>query len=185
MYTEKVMDHFEHPRNVGEIENASGMGTVGNPKCGDIMRIYLDIDENQIIRDVKFKTFGLSLIHIFREWCGLIQRDYSHPCIVVWNVLNESWGIPAVSHDPEQQAFANAMYLSLIHIFSMASTFWKKVMEVLPRPFNTLPRVVARYMKGQSQARMVMKVPASGSRKTLTPSWLPNMVKTPMQRTPM
>lgn len=58
MYTEKVMDHFEHPRNVGEIENPSGMGTVGNAKCGDIMRIYLDIDENQIIRDVKFKTFG-------------------------------------------------------------------------------------------------------------------------------
>lgn len=59
MYSEKVMDHFEHPRNVGEIENASGMGTVGNAKCGDIMRIYLDIDDNQIIRDVKFKTFGL------------------------------------------------------------------------------------------------------------------------------
>ena len=58
MYTEKVMDHFEHPRNVGEIENASGVGTVGNAKCGDIMRIYLDIDEYQIIRDVKFKTFG-------------------------------------------------------------------------------------------------------------------------------
>lgn len=58
MYTEKVMDHFEHPRNVGEIENPSGMGTVGNAKCGDIMRIYLDIDENQVIRDVKFKTFG-------------------------------------------------------------------------------------------------------------------------------
>ena len=58
MYSEKVMDHFQHPRNMGEIENASGMGTVGNPKCGDIMRIYLDIDENQIIRDVKFKTFG-------------------------------------------------------------------------------------------------------------------------------
>ena len=56
MYSEKVMDHFEHPRNVGEIENASGVGTVGNAKCGDIMRIYLDIDENQIIRDVKFKT---------------------------------------------------------------------------------------------------------------------------------
>ena len=62
MYTEKVMDHFEHPRNVGEIENASGVGTVGNAKCGDIMRIYLDIDENQIIRDVKFKTFGCSLL---------------------------------------------------------------------------------------------------------------------------
>ena len=58
MYTEKVMDHFQHPRNVGEIENPSGMGTVGNAKCGDIMRIYLDIDENQVIRDVKFKTFG-------------------------------------------------------------------------------------------------------------------------------
>ena len=58
MYSEKVMDHFQHPRNVGEIEDASGVGTVGNPKCGDIMRIYLDIDDNQIIRDVKFKTFG-------------------------------------------------------------------------------------------------------------------------------
>ena len=58
MYSEKVMDHFQNPRNVGEIEDASGMGTVGNAKCGDIMRIYLDIDDNQIIRDVKFKTFG-------------------------------------------------------------------------------------------------------------------------------
>lgn len=58
MYSDKVMDHFQNPRNVGEIENASGTGTVGNAKCGDIMRIYLDIDENQIIKDVKFKTFG-------------------------------------------------------------------------------------------------------------------------------
>ena len=58
MYTEKVMDHFQHPRNVGEIENPSGMGTVGNAKCGDIMRIYLDMADNQVIRDVKFKTFG-------------------------------------------------------------------------------------------------------------------------------
>ncbi len=58
MYSEKVMDHFTNPRNVGEIENASGVGTVGNAKCGDIMRIYLDIDENQIIKDCKFKTFG-------------------------------------------------------------------------------------------------------------------------------
>ena len=58
MYTEKVMDHFMNPRNVGEIENASGVGTVGNAKCGDIMRIYLDIDENQVVRDAKFKTFG-------------------------------------------------------------------------------------------------------------------------------
>ena len=58
MYSEKVMNHFEHPRNVGEIEGASGVGTVGNAKCGDIMRIYLDIDEDRIIRDAKFKTFG-------------------------------------------------------------------------------------------------------------------------------
>ena len=58
MYSEKVMDHFTNPRNVGEIENASGVGTVGNAKCGDIMRIYLDIDENGIIQDCKFKTFG-------------------------------------------------------------------------------------------------------------------------------
>ncbi len=58
MYSEKVMDHFTNPRNVGEIENASGVGTVGNAKCGDIMRIYLDIDEQGVINDVKFKTFG-------------------------------------------------------------------------------------------------------------------------------
>lgn len=58
MYSEKVMDHFKNPRNVGEIENASGVGTVGNAKCGDIMRIFLDIDDDGIIQDVKFKTFG-------------------------------------------------------------------------------------------------------------------------------
>lgn len=58
MYSEKVMEHFNHPRNVGEIENASGVGTVGNAKCGDIMRMYLDIDESGRIQDVKFKTFG-------------------------------------------------------------------------------------------------------------------------------
>ena len=61
MYSAKVMDHFEHPRNVGEIEDASGVGTVGNAKCGDIMRIYLDIDENQIIKDVKFKNLDAEL----------------------------------------------------------------------------------------------------------------------------
>ncbi|MDE5939619.1 MAG: Fe-S cluster assembly scaffold protein NifU [Lachnospiraceae bacterium] len=58
MYSEKVMDHFNHPRNMGEIENPSGVGTVGNAKCGDIMRIYLDVDEAGVIQDVKFKTFG-------------------------------------------------------------------------------------------------------------------------------
>lgn len=58
MYSEKVMDHFNNPRNVGEIEDASGVGTVGNAKCGDIMRMYLDIDNEGIIREAKFKTFG-------------------------------------------------------------------------------------------------------------------------------
>ena len=58
IYSEKVMDHFTNPRNVGEIEDAQGVGVVGNAKCGDIMKIYLEIDENDIIVDCKFKTFG-------------------------------------------------------------------------------------------------------------------------------
>ena len=57
LYSDKVMDHFEHPRNVGEIENADGVGQVGNPKCGDIMKMYLKMD-GDVITDVKFKTFG-------------------------------------------------------------------------------------------------------------------------------
>ena len=56
-YTEQVMDHFMNPRNMGEMEDASGVGTVGNAKCGDIMRIYIKV-ENDVIVDVKFKTFG-------------------------------------------------------------------------------------------------------------------------------
>lgn len=56
-YSEKVMDHFMNPRNVGEIENADGVGTVGNAKCGDIMKMYLKI-EDDVITDCKFKTFG-------------------------------------------------------------------------------------------------------------------------------
>lgn len=58
MYSEKVMDHFNNPRNMGEMENPSGVGTVGNAKCGDIMRMYFDIDGQGVIQDVKFKTFG-------------------------------------------------------------------------------------------------------------------------------
>ena len=57
-YSAKVMDHFMNPRNMGQIENADGVGTVGNATCGDIMKIYLDIDENGIVQDAKFKTFG-------------------------------------------------------------------------------------------------------------------------------
>lgn len=57
MYSEKVLDHFANPRNVGEIEKADGVGTVGNAKCGDIMQMYLKVEDG-IIKDVKFKTFG-------------------------------------------------------------------------------------------------------------------------------
>ncbi|MBR4910337.1 MAG: Fe-S cluster assembly scaffold protein NifU [Clostridia bacterium] len=57
LYSEKVMDHFRNPRNVGVIENADGIGEIGNAKCGDIMRVYLKID-NDIITDAKFETFG-------------------------------------------------------------------------------------------------------------------------------
>ena len=58
LYSEKVMDHFQHPRNVGKIEDADGVGEVGNAKCGDIMKMYSKVDENEIITDVKFNTFG-------------------------------------------------------------------------------------------------------------------------------
>jgi nitrogen fixation protein NifU and related proteins len=57
MYTEKVIDHFENPRNVGELSDANGIGEVGNPTCGDITKIFLKIEDN-IIKDIKFKTFG-------------------------------------------------------------------------------------------------------------------------------
>lgn len=57
MYSEKVMEHFRNPRNVGEIEDANGVGEVGNPQCGDIMKIYIKVEDNTI-QDVKFKTFG-------------------------------------------------------------------------------------------------------------------------------
>ena len=57
MYSEKVMDHFSNPRNVGEVENPDGSGTVGNPACGDIMKLTIKV-ENDVITDVKFKTFG-------------------------------------------------------------------------------------------------------------------------------
>lgn len=58
MYNEKVMDHFMHPRNVGEMEDPSGVGQVGNPKCGDIMKMYIKVDDDENISDVSFQTFG-------------------------------------------------------------------------------------------------------------------------------
>lgn len=58
MYTEQVMDHFQNPRNMGEVENADGVGEVGNPQCGDVMRITIKVDDDERIEDVKFKTLG-------------------------------------------------------------------------------------------------------------------------------
>ena len=58
MYTEKVLDHFKNPRNVGELPNANGVGTVGNAKCGDIMQMFIHVNDDGIIDDISFKTFG-------------------------------------------------------------------------------------------------------------------------------
>jgi nitrogen fixation NifU-like protein len=58
LYTEKVMDHFMNPRNVGEIKEADGIGEVGNMKCGDIMKLYIKVNEDEVIEDIKFRTFG-------------------------------------------------------------------------------------------------------------------------------
>ena len=58
LYSEKVMDHFTNPRNVGKIEDADGIGEVGNAKCGDIMKMYIKVSDDGIIEDVKFNTFG-------------------------------------------------------------------------------------------------------------------------------
>ncbi len=58
MYTEKVLDHFQHPRNVGELAEANGVGTVGNAKCGDIMQMFIKVNDDGVIEDVSFKTFG-------------------------------------------------------------------------------------------------------------------------------
>jgi nitrogen fixation protein NifU and related proteins len=83
MYSEKVMDHFTNPRNVGEIENPDGVGEVGNPVCGDIMKIFLKIESNRIV-DVKFKTFG----------CGAAIASSSMATeLVKGKTLEEAWSV--------------------------------------------------------------------------------------------
>ena len=83
-YSDKVMDHFMHPRNMGEIAEPAGVGTVGNAKCGDIMRMYLDIDDDGIIRDCKFKTFG----------CGAAVATSSMATeLVVGKTVQEALGV--------------------------------------------------------------------------------------------
>ena len=83
IYTEKVMDHFRNPRNVGELKDANAIGEVGNPKCGDIMRVYLKI-ENNIIEDVSFMTFG----------CGSAVASSSMATeLIKVKTLEEAWNI--------------------------------------------------------------------------------------------
>ena len=83
IYTEKVMDHFRNPRNVGELKDANAIGEVGNPKCGDIMRVYLKI-ENNIIEDVSFMTFG----------CGSAVASSSMATeLINGKTLEEAWNI--------------------------------------------------------------------------------------------
>ena len=78
-YSAKVMDHFMNPRNVGEIEDASGVGTVGNAKCGDIMKVYLQIEDG-IIQDAKFKTFGCGAAVATNQQSGYGSAGWTAPC---------------------------------------------------------------------------------------------------------
>ena len=97
LYSEKVMDHFMHPRNVGVIENASGVGEVGNAKCGDIMKIYLQI-ENETIVDVKFETFGCgSAIASSSMATEMIKGKSIHEALALTNkaVAEALDGLPA------------------------------------------------------------------------------------------
>lgn len=98
MYTEKVMDHFMNPRNVGEIENADGVGEVGNVKCGDIMRIYIKVKDD-VIEDVKFKTFGCgSAIAASSVATELIMGKTIEDALKLTNkqVVDELGGLPPV-----------------------------------------------------------------------------------------
>jgi nitrogen fixation NifU-like protein len=99
MYNEKVMDHFMNPRNVGEIPDASGVGEVGNVSCGDIMKIYLLIDENEVIEDIKFKTFGCgSAIASSSIATTMLKGKKVTDALKLTNkeVLDELGGLPAV-----------------------------------------------------------------------------------------
>ncbi|MGL4361878.1 MAG: Fe-S cluster assembly scaffold protein NifU [Cellulosilyticaceae bacterium] len=98
MYSEKVMDHFMNPRNVGELEDASGVGTVGNAKCGDIMRVYLKIEDG-IIEDVKFKTFGCgAAVATSSMATELVKGKTVEEALLITNkaVMEALDGLPAV-----------------------------------------------------------------------------------------
>ena len=97
-YTEQVMDHFMNPRNMGEMENADGVGTVGNAKCGDIMRIYIKVEDN-VITDVKFKTFGCgAAIATSSKATELVKGKTIDEALTITNkmVMDALGGLPPV-----------------------------------------------------------------------------------------
>ena len=97
-YTEQVMDHFMNPRNMGEMENPSGVGTVGNAKCGDIMRIYIKVEDN-VITDVKFKTFGCgAAIATSSKATELVKGKTLDEALTITNkmVMDALGGLPPV-----------------------------------------------------------------------------------------
>ena len=112
MYSEKVMDHFNNPRNVGEIENPSGVGTVGNAKCGDIMRMYLDIDENGVIQEAKFKTFGcgaaVATSSMATELVKTYQEKYGNCPAVLVGDLNAGYYAQALRWALEEGGWQHA-----------------------------------------------------------------------------
>jgi nitrogen fixation NifU-like protein len=98
MYTEKVMEHFKNPRNVGEIPDADGVGTVGNPVCGDLMTIYIKVKDNRLL-DIKFKTFGCgSAIATSSMITELAKGKTLEEGLKITraNVADELGGLPAV-----------------------------------------------------------------------------------------
>lgn len=116
MYSEIVMDHFRNPRNVGSMENADGVGQVGNPKCGDIMKIYLKINDDEIIEDVKFETFGCgSAIASSSIATELIKGKSIHEAVGLTNkaVVEALGGLPPVKIHCSvlaEQAVKSALY---------------------------------------------------------------------------
>ena len=121
MYNDIVMEHFMNPQNVGVIEDADGVGQVGNVKCGDIMKIYLKIDENEVIEDIKFKTFG----------CGSAVASSSMATVIIKgktvtlgievleagfessgaNIISESWEVhPGINSNSWSVKIPNVKY---------------------------------------------------------------------------
>ena len=116
MYSEIVMDHFRNPRNSGRMENPDGVGQVGNPKCGDIMKIYLKINDDEIIEDVKFETFGCgSAIASSSIATEMIKGKSVHEAVELSNkaVVEALGGLPPVKIHCSvlaEQAVKSALY---------------------------------------------------------------------------